>query len=110
MEHKKCSKCQVEKTKDQFDRYKRTGDGLQSQCKACMKVGPSPPPARNLTARSNVSRSTLDIVVAGVPALHHCLTGTAFSGLGAACRDVATAVPTASRSTLLGALRCVLPG
>lgn len=38
VEHKKCSKCQVEKTKDQFDRYKRTADGLQSQCKACMKV------------------------------------------------------------------------
>ena len=38
VQKKQCSKCHEEKTADQFDRYKRTADGLQSQCKVCMKV------------------------------------------------------------------------
>lgn len=35
---KTCSRCHLEKPSTEFDRYKRTTDGLQSQCKACMKV------------------------------------------------------------------------
>ena len=35
---KTCSRCHAEKPSTEFDRYKRTTDGLQSQCKACMKV------------------------------------------------------------------------
>jgi hypothetical protein len=38
VERKQCSKCHMEKPATEFDRYKRTADGLQSQCKACMKV------------------------------------------------------------------------
>ncbi len=38
VERKQCSKCHEEKAAQDFDRYKRTADGLQSQCKACMKV------------------------------------------------------------------------
>ena len=35
---KTCSRCRMQKPASDFDRYKRTADGLQSQCKACMKV------------------------------------------------------------------------
>ena len=35
---KTCSRCRMQKPASEFDRYKRTADGLQSQCKACMKV------------------------------------------------------------------------
>jgi hypothetical protein len=38
VERKQCSKCHIEKPSNEFDRYKRTADGLQSQCKSCMKV------------------------------------------------------------------------
>lgn len=38
VEKKQCSKCHEEKAAAEFDRYKRTADGLQSQCKHCMKV------------------------------------------------------------------------
>lgn len=38
VESKQCSKCHIEKPAAEFDRYKRTADGLQSQCKICMKV------------------------------------------------------------------------
>ena len=38
VQSKVCSKCHVEKQAGEFDRYKRTADGLQSQCKVCMKV------------------------------------------------------------------------
>ena len=38
MLEKQCSKCKEVKQASAFDRYKRTQDGLQSQCKACMKV------------------------------------------------------------------------
>ena len=38
---KTCSRCRMQKPASEFDRYKRTADGLQSQCKACMKVMPT---------------------------------------------------------------------
>jgi hypothetical protein len=34
----RCSKCRAIKPACDFDRYKRTQDGLHSQCKACMKA------------------------------------------------------------------------
>lgn len=34
---KQCSKCNVEKSLDNFHRYKKAKDGLQSRCKQCVK-------------------------------------------------------------------------
>lgn len=54
VEAKQCSKCHEEKPASEFDRYKRTADGLQSQCKSCMKVQQQP----NLA----MARSPIDIL------------------------------------------------